>query len=40
VEGDAEAAALATMNEVWDPGELQQWADLIERAKAEYGGAR
>ena len=40
VEGDAEAAALATMHEVWDPGELQQWADLIERAKAEYGGAR
>lgn len=40
VEGDAEATALATMNEVWDPGELQQWADLIQRAQAEYAGGR
>ncbi len=40
VEGDAEAAAHATMSEVWDPGELQQWADLIQRAKAEYRGGR
>ena len=40
VEGESEIMARATMDEVWDPGELQQWADLIERAKAEYGGAR
>ena len=40
VEGDAEATALATMNEVWDPGELQQWADLIQRAQAEYAGGQ
>ena len=38
VEGDSEVAARATMNEVWDPEELQQWADLIGRARAEYGG--
>ncbi len=37
VEGVPEAEARATMNEVWDPGELEQWAGLIERAKAEHG---
>lgn len=40
VEGVSEADARATMDEVWDPGELAQWADLIERAQAEYGSAR
>ena len=38
VEGHSEAEARATMNEVWDPGELRQWADLIERARAAYAG--
>ena len=37
VEGVPEAEARATMSEVWDPGELEQWAGLIERAKAELG---
>ncbi len=37
VEGVPEAEARATMNEVWDPGELEQWAGLIERAQARYG---
>ena len=40
VEGVDESTALGTMSEVWDPGELRQWADLIERAKAEYTGGR
>ncbi len=40
VEGDAEAAARATMNEVWDPSEQQQWADLIERVQAAHAGGR
>ncbi len=35
VEGVSEAEALSTMNEVWDPGELDQWAGLIRRAQAE-----
>ena len=34
VEGVPEEEARAVMNEVWDPAEVQQWADLIERAKA------
>lgn len=37
VQGVPEAEALATMNEVWDPAELQQWADLIEKAQANAG---
>jgi uncharacterized protein (TIGR01244 family) len=36
VEGVPDDEALATMNEVWDPAEQQQWADLIEQVKAEY----
>jgi len=36
VEGVPETEALSTMNEIWDPSELEQWAGLIERAKAEY----
>ena len=39
VEGIPEDEALATMNEVWDPWELEQWGGLIERAQAEYRGA-
>jgi len=34
VDGVPEAEARATMNEVWDPNTLPQWADLIERVKA------
>lgn len=37
VEGVPESEALATMSEVWDPGELQQWRELIERAQAAHG---
>lgn len=40
VEGVPEAEARATMNEVWDPGELAQWAGLIERAQARWQGSR
>lgn len=36
VQGVPEAEARGTMSQVWDPGELAQWADLIERAQAEY----
>ncbi|MDA0311052.1 MAG: protein tyrosine phosphatase family protein [Gemmatimonadetes bacterium] len=34
VEGVPEDEARATMNAVWDPNTMQQWADLIERVKA------
>ena len=34
VEGVPEAEARATMAQVWDPAEVQQWADLIRRAQA------
>ena len=37
VQGVPEAEARATMNEVWDPDELEQWAGLIQRAKARHG---
>ena len=37
VQGVPDSEARGVMSEVWDPGELQQWADLIERAKAERG---
>ncbi len=37
VEGVPDEEARATMNEVWDPGELEQWAQLIERAQETYG---
>jgi uncharacterized protein (TIGR01244 family) len=38
VEGVPEAEALATMNEVWDPNEMEQWGDLIRRAQQAHGG--
>lgn len=37
VEGVSEADARATMDQVWDPWELEQWGDLIERAQAAHG---
>ena len=40
VEGVPEAEARGTMNEVWDPSEQQQWADLIKRAQAAHAGER
>ena len=38
VEGVAEEDALGAMNEVWDPAEVRQWEDLIERARTEFSG--
>jgi uncharacterized protein (TIGR01244 family) len=38
VEGVPEDEARATMNEVWDPDELEQWGSLIRRAQETYGG--
>ena len=38
VQGVSEEEARGDMSVVWDPGELQQWADLIERAQTEFGG--
>ena len=35
VEGVPEEEARATMNEVWDPGETDQWSTLIRQAQAE-----
>ena len=40
VQGTPEAEARATMTEVWDPWELEQWGDLIERARAAHGADR
>lgn len=40
VEGVPEADARITMDQVWDPWELEQWGDLIERARVAHGGAR
>ena len=40
VEGTPEAEARATMDEVWDPWELEQWGDLIERARAAHASSR
>jgi protein tyrosine phosphatase (PTP) superfamily phosphohydrolase (DUF442 family) len=40
VEGVDEVEARATMSEVWDPAEEQQWAELIEQAKAEHRARR
>lgn len=37
VEGVPEAEARAVMDEVWDPSEVQQWGDLIERVRREHG---
>ena len=38
VQGVPEAEARATMNEVWDPNELEQWGGLIRRAQEAHGG--
>ena len=40
VEGESESVAKATMDEVWDPAEVEQWGALIERAQARHAGAR
>ena len=37
VEGVPEAEARATMNQVWDPNELEQWGGLIRRAQEAHG---
>ena len=39
VQGIPDAEARATLNEVWDPWELEQWGGLIERAQAQRVGA-
>ena len=39
IEGVPDEEALGDMSDVWDPGEVRQWADLIERARTEFGGA-
>ena len=36
VQGVPEAEARATMNEIWDPMELEQWAGLIEQARQQH----
>ena len=38
VEGVSDEEARGDMDAVWDPGELRQWADLIERARTEFSG--
>lgn len=38
VEGVSDEEALVDMSDVWDPGEVRQWADLIERARTEFSG--
>lgn len=38
MEGVPEEEALATMHEVWDPADEEQWTELIERARARPGG--
>ena len=38
VEGVSDQEALGDMSEVWDPGEVRQWASLIERARTEFSG--
>lgn len=40
VEGVPEDEARATMNEIWDPWELEQWGGLIERAQEVYARGR
>jgi len=37
--GVPEADARTVMDQVWDPGEFEQWGELIERAKAAHGRA-
>lgn len=38
VEGVDENVAQQAVDPVWDPMEVEQWAGLIKRAQAEYGG--
>lgn len=38
VEGVPEEEARATLDEVWDPWELEQWGGLIDRARERLGG--
>lgn len=38
VEGVPEDEARATLDEVWDPWELEQWGGLIDRARERHGG--
>ena len=38
VEGVSDEEAREDMDAVWDPGELRQWADLIEIAQSELSG--
>lgn len=38
VEGVPEAEARSTMNEVWDPDDVEQWGALIRRAQAGLAG--
>lgn len=40
VEGVPESEARATMSEVWDPAEQEQWSDLIERSRERWGSGR
>ena len=37
VEGVSDEEARGDISVVWDPGELRQWADLMERAQSELG---
>ena len=37
VEGVPDAEAKATMHEVWDPDDQDQWGSLIRRAQEAYG---
>jgi hypothetical protein len=38
VEGVLDEDAIGHMSEVWDPAEVRQWGDLIERARTEFSG--
>lgn len=40
VQGVPEDVAGATMSQVWDPAEVEQWGALIERAQARSAGNR
>ncbi len=39
IEGVSDEEAREDMDAVWDPGQLGQWAELIESAQREFGGA-
>ena len=39
VEDVPDEEARGDMDVVWDPADLQQWADLIERAQDEFSGS-